>query len=156
MAGTKPRSWWYPYIFVGMFAVIITVNGILFYFATSTFSGLGVTDAYEKGLHYNETLAQAKAQAELGWSVTAQAERDRLNVVVLDKAGQPIDGLEIVGFIDRPVTQGMLRDVVLANEGQGRYSAPLDITALGQWELQLDARRGGQLLYRLGERVVIN
>ena len=45
----RQDGWWYPYIFVGAFVVIITVNGIMAFFAVDTWTGLEILDSKQKG-----------------------------------------------------------------------------------------------------------
>ena len=52
---------------VAFFGVMLIANGIFVYFAVATFSGGDTSNAYRKGLDYNETLAAAERQAERGW-----------------------------------------------------------------------------------------
>ena len=52
---------------VGFFGLIFLVNGIFAYYAIATFGGGDTSDPYRKGLNYNETVAEAARDAELGW-----------------------------------------------------------------------------------------
>jgi nitrogen fixation protein FixH len=54
-------------VFLGFFATIFLVNGIMVYAALSTFGGLEIADAYRKGLAYNARIAEGQAQAQRGW-----------------------------------------------------------------------------------------
>ena len=49
---------------IAFFGVMVLVNAIFLYLAVSTFSGGDASNAYRKGLHYNETVEAAKRQAE--------------------------------------------------------------------------------------------
>ena len=53
--------------FIAFFGVIFLVNGIFVYYALGTFGGGDTSDPYRKGLHYNDTLAEAARQADQGW-----------------------------------------------------------------------------------------
>ena len=52
---------------VAFFGLIFLVNGVFIYYALSTFGGGDTSDPYRKGLHYNDTLAEAAREAEQGW-----------------------------------------------------------------------------------------
>ena len=145
MAQTRQRGWWYPYIFLAFFVVVVSVNGTMAFFATSTFSGLSTTDAYEKGLAYNRNIAEAKAQAQLGWNVEvaalpgAEAKQAQLSVIIHDRAGHPLDGLEVRGTLSRPTVHGYDRPVVLNAQGNGRYADNVTLPLVGEWDLEIVA-----------------
>ncbi len=67
MTARRPDGWWYPWIFVAGFLVVIAVNGTMLFFATSTFSGLSVERAFERGNAYNAEIAAERAQAARGF-----------------------------------------------------------------------------------------
>ncbi|MCW8952841.1 MAG: FixH family protein, partial [Rhodospirillales bacterium] len=55
-ANNRKPGWWYPWIFVGGMTIVVIVNGIMIYFALSTFTGLETRNHYEKGLAYNTNI----------------------------------------------------------------------------------------------------
>ena len=159
----RPDGWWYPWIFVGMFAIVVVVNGVMTWFATSTFAGLETQRPFEQGVKYNTTLAAAEAQERLGWAVTAnlspltsKAEQRTAEVSALfkDRDGNPLQDLEVKAWLLRPATKGQDQEVVLEHVGSGRYGATVTLPAPGQWDLQLIARRADQT-YQLGRRVTL-
>jgi nitrogen fixation protein FixH len=151
MAQMRQRGWWYPYIFLGFFVVVVGVNATMAFFATSTFTGLSTDNAYEKGLAYNQNLAMARAQAELGWRVETRltpgtaAGKGEFAITYRDKAGQPLDGLEVHAALSRPTQRGYDRDVVLAATGPGTYVAPLALPLSGEWDVEVMAAGGGAI-----------
>jgi nitrogen fixation protein FixH len=161
MAEARPRGWWYPYIFVGLFAIVIAVNGTLAYFATSTFTGLETEGAYDKGLAYNTNLAMARAQAELGWTVDTTAEpvagegaRMALTVTYKDRDGKPVEGLEVSVRVIRPTTKGHDHTVTLEPMGKGVYGIVHPLPLRGVWDLDI-AALGKDVSYQHAKRVVI-
>ena len=85
MTGLRRRSLWIPAVFVGAMGLVVAVNGIMVYFATSTFPGLDTDKAYVQGLAYNETLREARASDALGWTAVAIVEAGRLTVDLADR-----------------------------------------------------------------------
>lgn len=157
----RPRGWWYPYIFVGMFLVVIGVNMTLAYFATSTFTGLETEGAYDKGLAYNKNLAMAQAQADLGWSVDTTAEpvagavpKVALTVTYKDRDGKPVEGLEVSANVMRPTTAGYDHAITLQPKGKGAYGLVHDLPLKGVWDLDLTAI-GKDVNYQHAKRIVI-
>ena len=159
---TKARGWWYPYIFVGMFAVVIAVNGALFYFATSTFSGLQTERSYDLGIGYNRVLAQAEAQAKLGWKVEMRlippAQRGaeaELIVEVIDSNGQSVTDLVAEIVLDRPAQAGFRQVAALSEVAAGRYGARVLLPLAGQWDGQVVLKRGDEVLYQKAQRFMV-
>lgn len=162
-SGRRP-GWWYPYIYVGVFLVVLAVNLIFMFSAIHTFSGLSTDQAYDKGLKYNEEIAAAKRQQQLGWSVTAEvraleptdavAHGADILVTFKDKDGRPVTGLRgDVSFV-RPAQAGHDSTGTLAEQGQGRYLIATSLPLAGQWELDVDAHRGGES-YRFTQRIFL-
>ena len=48
---------------IAFFGIMLIANGIFVYFAVATFSGGDTSNAYRKGLNYNDTLAAAELQS---------------------------------------------------------------------------------------------
>jgi nitrogen fixation protein FixH len=164
MQSSRRPGWWYPYIFVGVFMVVLAVNIVMATSAVKTFSGLQTEQAYDKGLAYNEVLSQAKAQDKLGWSVDAQviphdpsnAQRHDADVTVsyTDKAGKPVTGLSVQAEIARPTLSGHDHKLDLVEKTAGQYVAlaPLDLP--GQWDISVIARQG-ETQYKFSQRVLV-
>lgn len=135
-----------PWIFVIGMALVVAVNGVLIYFATTTWSGLSVERAYEKGLAYNRAIALAARQQALGWtfSVRLASDGDMTQVMVdaVDRDGRPIDGLQIEATLERPVEAGKRPPVALQAQGDGHYVASLDRLRPGQWQTTFVVTRG--------------
>lgn len=159
MAAQRKPGWWYPYIFVGLFVVVVGVNMIMAWFATSTFTGLQTDDAYNKGLAYNQNLAMAKVQAELGWTVDTRAEplgghRAALAVSYRDRSGRPVEGLEVRAKLVRPTAKGLDREAVLTAAAAGSYGATVELPADGVWDVEVVAV-GKDVSYQSIKRVVL-
>jgi nitrogen fixation protein FixH len=135
-----------PWLFVGGMLLVILVNGALVYFAISSFSGLATNDAYDKGLAFNDTVAAVDAQLARGWqmALSTRVSGGRLDLAVefRDRAGTPLDGMAVEGYLVRPTSAGHDRAVRLAGLGGGRYEASADLPLPGEWLLTVSARRG--------------
>ncbi|MGE4529234.1 MAG: FixH family protein [Rhodospirillaceae bacterium] len=165
MARRRPDGWWYPWIFVVGFVVVIGVNMVMLLAATSTFSGLSVEHAFEKGNAYNAEIAAAKAQEALGWKAdfgiaATRIEMDdtrtvRWRLTMTDAKGGPISGLAVAVRLERPAVKGFDHEITLAPTGNGRYAAETSLPLKGQWEARVTATRPGMPPFRLRERVQI-
>ncbi|SDG73582.1 FixH family protein [Roseospirillum parvum] len=152
----RPDGWWYPWIFVAGFAVVIAVNGALFYFATGTFNGLETARPWQEMNNFNQRLASFRTDRERGWTVDLATERHDatldLALTVTDRYGQPVRGLAVEGVLWRPTRAGLDIPLRLAEAAPGRYRAVAELPAPGQWEVRAEARQGDTLL-RLRERL---
>lgn len=153
-----PRDKWIPWIFAAGFAVVILVNGIMIYFATSSFTGLQTEGHYQRGLDYNQVLAAEAEENRLGWTVAIDfAEtgngRARVSVAAADRDGNPVDGASVRARLVRPVQAGHDIDIELTPAGKGLYAAELQLPLQGQWDIlaQITHPSGK---YRAAKRIV--
>ena len=144
-------------MFVGLFLVVLAANGTMIVIAVSTFTGLETTNAYEKGLAYNNRLAAAAEQERLGWdaqlAVTPKGEQQVALVLELaDRLGNPIMAADVEAAFLRPVQEG--HDVMLRldDRGNGRYAAAIDLPLPGQWDIRLTAVARDKT-FRLAKRI---
>jgi nitrogen fixation protein FixH len=143
--GEERRSRWIPWAFVAFFVVVAAVQGVLVWFALESFSGLTTENAYQRGIAYNRTLAAKAAEMDLGWAVTlawrpdpALPAKGRLEVEVLDRLGQPLQGAEVKARLRRPVGPESTVEAALEPDAPGRYAAQLTLPLRGQWDVDLD------------------
>jgi nitrogen fixation protein FixH len=92
---------------VSFFAVIISVNICLAWFAIATNSGEVATEPYRKGLHYNDRIAADERQAGLGWKQSVELEHSgrSLRVTITDRHNLPVRHLSLEGTIAHPATR---------------------------------------------------
>jgi nitrogen fixation protein FixH len=143
---------------LAFFAFVIAVNGIYIALAMWSWSGLSTEDAYQRGLAYNQTLAEAEAQRALNWQVKAVLEPmagggARLTVAFTDRSGAPVEGLTVSGDLRRPVRDDLDRAVDLVRDGPGRYGADVDQLAAGQWDVRLRATSPDGAIFVLEDRL---
>ena len=140
------KSTWIPWIFVIGMLVVFAVNGVLVYLALSTWTGIETKNYYQKGIAYNDNLAGAERQAQLGWTVAATltpdattAKAQTVRAVYRDRSGVPVTDLRIRAYLVRPVHEGYDQTLALAHTGNGVYEATTTVPLPGQWELRLVA-----------------
>lgn len=129
------RSRWIPWAFVAFLTTVVVVNGIMVWFALTTFTGVTVPRAYERGRGYDQVLAEAARQDALGWSARVTFAGSTLRVAVTDRAGLPVPG-RIDGAMLRPI-EGDSVALAFAATGAGHWEAPLPALRAGQWEARL-------------------
>ena len=149
-ANSQPqrKALWIPAIFVLAFVVIIAVNTIMIVLAVRTFSGLETNNAYDQGLGYNTTLAEAAQNEKLGWHAAITftpvgSDTRRIQVTMTDAGGIPLPDLDLKAVLVRPTNAGLDEVVQLTPLDRGRYQASFKPSALGNWDLRLRAERAG-------------
>ena len=148
---------WFPWAIAVALGCVMAVNGALAYLASSSSTGLVTEHPYESGNGYNRVLAAAAASDALGWHVALtapQSRRGALSVVLSDRDGKPLAGLEVSAVIVRPVEPLPDLALPLAETAPGRYQAPVTLSRPGQWEVRIAARRGGEL-FQYAQRIVV-
>lgn len=162
MRRLRADGWWYPWIFVVGMLVVIAVNIVMITYAITTFPGLETDDAYRKGLAYNQTIVAARAQEARGWHVdvryapataaaaagassgAAGAHEGELVVTVVDRAGQPLYGLDVTAALIRPTREGFDSSLNLEPAAAGEYRGEAVLPLGGQWDVRVSARRGNE------------
>ena len=141
---------------VGFFGVDFAVNGLMVYSALSTFRGEVTEHPYESGIAYNSQIDAAAAQAARQWHVdvhfAAQPGARAVRATFLDKDGAALAGLKVRGVFASPAD--LYRDEAfdLQESEPGVYVGAAAADA-GVWDFKIEARRGGEVVYRTKNRV---
>lgn len=133
------------FLMLGFFGIIIATDAYLVYKAVSTFGGVETQDAYRKGLQYNQRIADARVQSDLGWTEKAQidATTGELKVAITDRDGKAVEGLTMRAVVGRPATNAEDRTVALTPVASGVYAAALGDIEPGNWVATLTAGKSG-------------
>jgi nitrogen fixation protein FixH len=145
-------------ILLSAFAVVFAVNMYFLYVSIHSLSGEQRGATYEAGLHYNVTLAEAKAQEALHWTHKAQLlPSAKLSVSLTDASGAPITGLAVDGWLERPSSNKADRKLSFKETGTGVYEAADEAPENGAWLLAFVAQKpqagATPAVYRAKERV---
>lgn len=128
------------------FAAIIAINIAFAIAAVRTFPGEDERRSYTQGLHYNEVLAERRAQAETGWQARSHLSPSttgaRLVVYLSDRHGQPIDNAALEGVLRWAPNENGDRSLQFTPIGEGGYAAELGALAHGRWDLRARAGDG--------------
>lgn len=133
-------------IFVLFFAIVFGANGFMAYKALSTFDGVEIENAYQKGRAYNHNLAAMKAQKKLGWTADIEEKlllgpgnQTHLQVRFADARGEPLTRLSVNGTFWRPVTEGGDKTLALTQTAPGLYEGDADLAWTGNWIVRIAA-----------------
>jgi nitrogen fixation protein FixH len=146
---------------IGFFAVVIGVNVTMMTLAISTMPGTEVESPYLAGIKYNAEIASAHAQEARGWHLTSHVDRagDGRAVVTIearDRNGAPLTGLALAVKLARPTDQRADRAFLVGERTAGRYSGEASDVAAGIWDLEVEADRGGERLFRSKNRITLD
>lgn len=135
-----------PYFFFVFFAVIFAVDFFYIYLAKKNWRGLATEDAYQKGLHYNNVIANANKQKELGWEMkisykNLQNKSGELEIFLFDKNNQKISDVSVVVNFKRPIQEGKDFSRELKFFGTS-YKTKIDFPFAGQWDFIISASKG--------------
>lgn len=157
--GRPLTGWKILAIAVGCFGVVFAVNGLMAYYAISTFRGEVEASPYEHGLAYEKDILAAQAQGALGWNVSEHLARDSdgeatLEVRVVDRSGTPVTGLGVTTGFDSPADKRFDADLTLNETDPGVYLGRLSANP-GQWDVILEAKRDGERVFKSKNRIAL-
>jgi nitrogen fixation protein FixH len=136
------------------FGTIVAVNVVMAFAAAGTFPGLVVKNSYVASQNYNEMLAEARRQEEAGWASELRVERGVLRFRLAMANGAALDDLTVSAHVGRPSTAREDRVVSLMPLGRGQFEAAAILPG-GRWEVDVEARRGDDLLYRNRQEIFV-
>ena len=147
------RSAWIPWVFVGGMLLVVAVNAVLVVASVTTFTGVTVPGAYDRGRAYNQVLAEAARQDALGWQAEVSAERGLLRVAVRDREGLPVAG-RLDGVLRAPV-EGTELPIFLVSAAPGAWQAVLEAPRAGQWQVRLTVTGAAGERFEIRRTVVL-
>ncbi|MBG53820.1 MAG: hypothetical protein CML99_15565 [Rhodobiaceae bacterium] len=144
---SKQKSGWtgrHAVIGFGLFFfAIFAANGIMVFYALSTFDGVETDNAYRKGRAYNHVLEAEAAQAALGWTVTLDVTADtgggkdghqvQATAIFKDLDGEPLDLERVELSFWRPTAEGMDTSTAMRMHTSGIYEADITLAEAGNW-----------------------
>tara|TARA_R110001592_G_scaffold29350_3_gene106507 strand:+ start:20670 stop:21131 length:462 start_codon:yes stop_codon:yes gene_type:complete len=124
--------------FVLFFGTIIIVNAVFIYIAVKSHTGVITENPYEKGLRYDQTISQAKAQQKMKDKVTF--ENGTLRWTLKDKDNSLVKDAYVTAKIIRPVQDGYDINITLNYNETGYYEAALNLPLKGLWQAHMKAQ----------------
>ena len=136
--GFRLTGWHVLAALVAFFGVCFAVDAIMVMDAYHTFSGEVASSPYEEGLAYDSQLDQQRAQAALGWRMSATLSGPKLQLMAADHVGAPLSGLRIDARLERPATEEGRKAVQFHQVSPGVYQSDAQSLS-GAWDLRLSA-----------------
>jgi nitrogen fixation protein FixH len=103
---------------------------------------------YQRGVQWDDELAQRAHNRALGWRLVATMSPIRqgggalLQIALTDSAVAPIAGASVVVKAVHIARAGNPMEVTLSSRVPGEYEARMPIERAGLWELRIDVHRG--------------
>jgi nitrogen fixation protein FixH len=146
------------YGLLAFFGVVFAVNGALIYFAVGSWSGLSTERPFEAGRDHDRTLAQAEAQAALGWRsavdlVPGTAGGQAVEVTLNGRNGAPLGGLEVELALRRPARGDLDQRLSLNETAAGRYRGTVVLPLPGRWYADIRVRDADGARYRMEHEI---
>lgn len=146
---------------LAFFGVVIGANVVMATLAITTMPGTEVENPYLAGIKYNGEISAAREQAARGWRMTSHVDRDAdgravVKVEARGRDGAPLTGLAVTVRLARPTDQRADRIVALTERGNGSYFDETADVVAGVWDLEFEADRGDQRMFRSKNRVTLD
>ena len=138
----------WPVAVAGVLTLTVAANIWLIRVASSDPSFAIEENYYQRGLRWDDEMAQRTRNVELGWhllATLAPIERGKgaeLLVALNDSAIAPIAGASVTVRALHVARAGQSVDVTLSPAAGGGYRALVPIERPGLWELRFDVHRG--------------
>lgn len=145
LAARSSRSSLVPWLFVAGFAVVIAVNGLMMWLAIDSFSGLYSDHARDRGLRYNQVVAEQRARDALGWTIEMdwQGERHQLTLTARDATGRPLEPAGVAVELIRPAEKRAPLRIIMEPLGGGRFAGTFALPARGNWDADIVVEADG-------------
>jgi nitrogen fixation protein FixH len=159
---TRPSLWRpltgrkFAFLLVASFGLVFAVNGIFVYYALTSWSGLTDDGSYVSGLHYNQTLAEARAQEALGWTSDLRYDGHRFEIRLRQQTGEPVTGRTVSLAVIRPVHQGEDFSLKTKESSPGLYTADRVLSGAGRWTAEVVVNEGEAVRYRLNHDLMVS
>ncbi len=141
---------------LAFFGVVFAVNGVLIFLAIDTWSGLTTERPFEAGRDHDRVLAQAEAQAALGWRsrVALAPKSETIEVTLTGPDGAPLGGLEVALALRRPARGDLDQRLSLSETAAGRYRGKVALALPGRWYAEIRARDAAGTRYRMEHEIM--
>lgn len=145
---------------LAFFGVVVGMNAVMMGLAIGTMPGLETGKPYQAGIGYNAEIAAARAQEARRWKIVSHIDRDpdgRAVVKVEARASDdtPLTRLALTVRFARPTDQRADRIIVLSEYESGSYFGEATDVAPGVWDIEFDADRGPERMFRSRNRVTL-
>ena len=145
---------------LGFFGVVIGINALMMALAIGTMPGLESERPYQAGIGYNAEIKAAQEQATRRWNIASHIDRvangrAAVKVYARDSDGAPLTSLVLTVRLMRPTDKRADRTISLTEQESGIYRGDAADVAPGAWNIELDAERGPERMFRSKNRITL-
>lgn len=148
-------GWHMLAVMVAFFGVVISVNVLMAYYATTSWSGILAKNTYVASQDFNKKAAEARAWAAKGYAGDLEVAGGR----VIFRLNGPADEIaavdSVTALFHRPVGEDQDFTLTLVKTGEGRYTTEHAV-APGPWVVDVEVENGGQVMFHKAERIVVS
>lgn len=139
-------------VMVAFFGTIISVNLLMAYYATSTWSGLVVPNSYVASQEFNGKVAALQKMMATGIRGELSIVNGQIRYRLTWPEEKPVAADEVTAAFKRPVSEDQDFTVRLQPVGNGTYMLKQPVEP-GHWIVELKASSGGQLIMHEAVRI---
>jgi nitrogen fixation protein FixH len=145
------RSGWrfFPLAVVLCLLLVAIANGVLIYYAETTFPGEAISHQFTLANSYGRVLAAEKAQQALGWRLSASLDGRVPVVRIAGHDGSPLANLAVRAIAERPLGPEQRTRLSFNETTPGLYRADLALHEPGNWNLVVQARDAGGTVHEV-------
>lgn len=152
----KKLSWRLFPVWMGTaMLAVFAVNGLMVYYALTTFPGQAGNDGFTLSNSYEGLLTQAEQEGALGWNVAASADAGKPVIRISLPDGKTLNGGRLHGVAVRPLGPEQRTDLAFRQGPDGSFRADQTLLEAGAWDLMMVAEQGGHRLH-VTRRVVLH
>jgi len=145
------KGWHWPLLLAGLLVAGVAANVAFMCVAVSDPSFAVEPDYYAKALAWDAHLAQARENAELGWTVALEVAaadratgRARVVAQLFDRDGRPLTGLTVGLTAFHNARASNIVTATLLEDAKHAYAADVAVLRPGLWEFRVTAARGDE------------
>lgn len=139
----------YPVFICSLLLVFLVFSGWSALKANTPGTNVTDRDYYSKGLKYNSTLVEKRAASVLGWKINAQINTQKLQILLVDGDGTPVQGA--TGQL--LISSQQQTTLPLTETSPGSYLVQLPATLTGEISVRVDFERAGA---RINRQLLLN
>ena len=136
----KLTGWHVLLIAFAFFGIMFAVNGVFLFNAIKSFPGEQVEKSYLQGLEYNDTIAERKAQSELGWRAEIGLIDQQVVLRLFDQDNAPVNAPDVTGILRAPATNAYDQLLNFSSNTAGEYRSDRLVLDPGRWGVEITAR----------------
>jgi nitrogen fixation protein FixH len=131
-----------PYVIVGFYMSFMLMFFAFVYIAFRYPPSETTSEAYQKGLQYNQILAENERGNALGWKVDAEFQKGILTCYLLDSKGEPIRDAVVKAWFVHPSDSKRDKSFDLKVSKEGLYSIKTEGIEVAHWQIHITAAKG--------------